>query len=133
AVGSPAELEFAPDDVAILAMKSQDTEGALEDLRVAAGPDLPVVCAQNGVANERMAARRFNHVYGMLVFMPATFLEPGVVVVPSGDPRGVLDAGRYPSGTDKVIERVCADLSTSGFLARPQAQVMRLKYAKLLG
>ena len=40
-------------------------------------PDAPVILAQNGVANERMAKRRFDRVYAMLVFMPAQFLEPG--------------------------------------------------------
>src|SRR5262245_26761301 len=49
------------DDVLILATKSQDTIAALAPW----SPDLPVVCAQNGVANERMALRRFERVYGM--------------------------------------------------------------------
>lgn len=73
----PSEIDFTDDDVVLLTMKSQHTASALEDLRGAA-PDVPVVCAQNGVANERMAQRMFRRVYGMVVVLPATFLEPGL-------------------------------------------------------
>jgi hypothetical protein len=44
-----------------------------------AGERLPLVCAQNGVAGERMALRRFRRVYGMCVWLPSTFLRPGHV------------------------------------------------------
>jgi 2-dehydropantoate 2-reductase len=131
AVGSPSEIDFTRDDVVLLTMKSQDTARALDALRDAAG-DVPVVCAQNGVANERMAARRFSNVYAMLVVLPATHLEPGVVLMQSSALGGVLDAGRYPSGVDPLIERVTADISASGFGARPHPDAMRLKYGKLL-
>src|SRR2546428_5497754 len=89
-------------------------------------------CAQNGVGNERMAARRFSRVYGMLVVLPATHLEPGVVLMHASPVGGVLDTGCYPQGTDSLIETVASDLNTSGFGARPDANIMRLKYAKLL-
>lgn len=131
AAGKPSEIEFRPDDVVLLTMKSQDTAAALEELRAAAG-DVPVVCAQNGVANERMAIRRFSQVYGMLVILPGTHLEPGVVVMHATTIGGVLDAGRYPHGTDPLIEQICADLTESGFSAQPNEQIMRHKYAKLL-
>jgi 2-dehydropantoate 2-reductase len=131
AVAHPSEITFREDDAVILTMKSQDTAAALQDLRVVAS-DVPVVCAQNGVANERMAVRLFSRVYGMLVFLPATLLEPGRVMMHGGRPGGVLDAGRYPNGVDPLIEEVTADLTRSGFSARPDANVMRLKYGKLL-
>lgn len=131
AVSSPTELEFRTGDVVLLTMKSQDTTAALEALEQAAG-DLPVVCAQNGVANERMAARRFGRVYAMNVLLPATFLEPGVVDAYGTPVTGVLDCGRFPSGVDDLIGRVAAALATSGFVSRPVPDIMRLKYAKLL-
>ncbi|GAB4326047.1 MAG: hypothetical protein Kow0010_08930 [Dehalococcoidia bacterium] len=105
---------------------------ALDDLEACAGPSIPVVCAQNGVENERLAARRFARVYGMLVYLPATHLEPGVVQVNSGPVTGVLDAGVYPTGTDALVERVTADLAGATYLAEPRADIMRWKYAKLL-
>jgi 2-dehydropantoate 2-reductase len=132
AVAHPSEVQFRGDEVVLLTMKSQDTAAALDELRAAAG-DVPVVCAQNGVANERMALRRFSKVYGMLVVLPATHLEPGVVLMHATDVGGVLDAGCYPNGVDPLIEQVTADITASGFSARPDPNVMRLKYSKLLG
>ena len=131
AVGHPSEIEFRPDDVVILTMKSQDTEAALDELRLAAGDQVPVVCCQNGVENERVALRRFANVYGMLVIMPANYLEPGLVETTAWPTTGVLDLGRYPEGTDELCERIAADIERAGFVARADAKVMRLKYSKL--
>ena len=131
-VESPAEISFRDDDVVILATKSQDTVGALTALALAAPPALPVVCAQNGVANEREVLRRFAGTYAMCVMLPAVHLEPGVVDAHGAPLTGILDVGRYPSGTDAVSERVAADLEASRFSSRPEPAVMRLKYQKLL-
>ena len=132
AVAHPRDLEFTADDVVILTMKSQDTEAALDDLRAVASDDVVLVCGQNAVDNERMASRRFHHVYGMLVVVPATFLEPGVVILNAHPVGGVLDTGRFPSGVDETAAQICRDLTASGFSAEPQHEVMELKYAKLL-
>ncbi len=131
AAGHPNEIDWRPDDVAVLAMKTQDTADALMALRSAAG-DVAVVCAQNGVANERMAARLFSRVYGMVVWLPGTHLQPGEVIAHSSPIAGILHTGRYPTGTDDVIEAVAADLRASGFASQPNEKIMRLKYAKLL-
>ena len=93
---------------------------------------LPVLCAQNGVASERIALRRFRHVYGMCVWMPATHLEPGAVEASGAPKTGLLHLGRYPSGTDATADQIGADLAGSGFLAPVVADVMRWKYGKLL-
>jgi 2-dehydropantoate 2-reductase len=132
AVGHPRELELGEDDVIVLAMKTQHTAAALADLQACSALDLPIVCAQNGVENERLAARAFSRAYGMLVWLPANFLEPGEVVVASAPALGWLDAGRYPTGTDALIAAVTAALDASGFSARPDPAIMRLKYHKLL-
>jgi 2-dehydropantoate 2-reductase len=131
AVANPADIEFRPDDVVVLTMKSQDTVGALEDLRLAAGDQVPVVCCQNGVENERQALRRFANVYSMLVIMPANYLEPGIVETTAWPVSGVLDIGRYPHGSDALAESISRDLAGAGFVSRTDPRVMRLKYAKL--
>lgn len=131
-VGHPAELKFTKNDTVILTMKSHDTEGALRDLIRVGGSDAAIVCAQNGVDNERMAARHFARVYGMVIVLPATYLEPGVVLNHSTPLEGVLDAGRYPTGIDETITQVTKDLTACGFSAKPDASIMRWKYAKLL-
>lgn len=131
--GSPAEVDWAEGDVVLLAMKSQDTEPALDELATAA-PDteLPVVCAQNGVANERRALRRFENVYAMCVMLPASLLEPGVVEANGTPCTGMLDLGRYPAGTDAVAVEVAAALEASTFSSRALPDVMRWKHRKLL-
>lgn len=131
-LADPREVPWTGDEVVFLCMKTQDTADALADLEAAAGPAVPVICAQNGVENERLASRRFRHVYAMLVALPATHLRPGEIIA-SGDPlSGCLHAGRYPFGTDPLIERVCQALEVSRFRSQPSHDVMALKYRKLL-
>lgn len=132
AVGHPDEIEFRDDDVVLMTMKSQHTLGALEDLRAAAGEDIPVICGQNGVANELMALRRFRNVYGMTIYLPSDFLEPGAIMTHAEKVTGILDTGVYPHGVDDRIEAVMAVLETSNFSARAVPDTMRWKYGKLL-
>ena len=132
AAGSPAELELTADDVVILAMKSQDTVAALDALFACAPPAITVVCAQNGVVNERMALRRFPNVYGQLVILPGTHLEPGTVIASASPVYGVLDLGRYPRGSDERAAGIADDLTESGFSAVARDDIMPWKYGKLL-
>jgi 2-dehydropantoate 2-reductase len=140
AVSGPAEFELRDDDVLILATKTQDAaalqaEWAWQPVageEAVAAEVIPVVCAQNGVASERFALRRFQHVYGMYVWLPATHLEPGTVEAQGAPLAGLLQIGRYPAGTDPMAGRIGEDLTKSRFLAPVSADVMRWKYAKLL-
>lgn len=116
-------------DVLIIATKSQDTVAALDPWP----RHLPVVCAQNGVENERMVLRRFSNVYGMCVWLPAGHLEPGVVAAHGYPKSGMLHVGRYPQGVDELSSQLATDLLKSGFVALADADVMRWKYGKLLG
>jgi 2-dehydropantoate 2-reductase len=139
-VAGPGELTLRGDDVLITAVKSQDAAAALDAWAWrpvtgggVAAESLPVFCAQNGVAGERLALRRFRHVYGVCVWMPATHLEPGAVDAPGTPMTGLLPVGRYPAGADETAGQVAADLAGSTFLAPVSADVMRWKYGKLLG
>jgi 2-dehydropantoate 2-reductase len=131
AVAGPEELAPGPDDVLVLAMKTQDTSAALATWE-GFGERPAVVCAQNGVENERLALRRFRDVYGMCVWLPSSFLEPGVVRAANAPLTGILTLGRYPSGTDDRAGRIAACLEGSGFEAPLSDDVMAWKYAKLL-
>ena len=129
----PSELTVDPEtDVVILSMKTQDTADALDALAAVAPATTPVVCAQNGVENERLALRRFARVHGMCVMLPATHLDPGVVEVSSTPVSGILDLGRYPAGSDATSEAVATALEASTFSSNAVPDVMRRKYAKLL-
>jgi 2-dehydropantoate 2-reductase len=126
--GHVDELDLGPGDVVLLAVKGQDTQAAVAGIP----PDLPVVCLQNGVANERELLRRFARVYAVPVMLPASHLVPGVVDASSSPVTGILDVGRYPEGLDETAEAIAAALAASGFssVARPDA--MRFKWSKLL-
>ncbi|MBF6171963.1 ketopantoate reductase family protein [Nocardia blacklockiae] len=140
AVDSPAALgELRRDDVIVCAVKSHDTAAVVEQWagvpvagNTTAGETLPIVCAQNGVANERTALRLFQRVYGLCVWLPALHLEPGVVVSRAAPLSGILTISRYPHGIDTVAERIAADLSRSDFDAPVVSDVMRWKYGKLV-
>ena len=128
---SVGEVMFTPDDVVLLATKTQDTAAALDDL-TAARHDLPIACIQNGVANERMVSERFGGVYGVVVMLPAVLLEPGRIDAQGHPFSGLLDLGRAPSGIDDLAKQIAADLTDSGFVSQAVPDVMRWKYAKLL-
>ena len=132
AFGAPDELEILAADVVILAMKGQHTLEAVEALAATAPPEVAVVCAQNGVENERVALRRFPNVYGMNVFLPASHLEPGVVQGNGSPLAGMLDVGCYPNGVNPTAEKIAADLDGSGLASMAVPDIMRHKYAKLL-
>ncbi|MDA1098128.1 MAG: ketopantoate reductase family protein [Proteobacteria bacterium] len=132
AAGHPREIGFRAGDVVILTVKSQHTQGALDDLRVAAGDEIPIFCCQNGVANERMALRRFQNVHAMMVYLPAMALEPGTVQTHAARMTGVLDAGIYPTGSNDLVAEVTGTLNGVNFSARPNPTVMRFKYGKLI-
>jgi 2-dehydropantoate 2-reductase len=128
----PAAVEWRDDDVVLLAVKSHDTLSALVALATVMPTELPVFCMQNGVASERAALRRFANVYGVCVMCPTVYLTPGVVQAWSSPVTGILDLGRYPTGTDAVADRIAASLGSATFHSQPRADIMRWKHGKLL-
>lgn len=131
-VGHPTEVGFTDDDAVLLATKSQDTLAAVSDLAGASPPEVPVVCFQNGVANEPTVLRWFARVQAAVVMCPAVHLSPGVVRAYSAPVSGLLDIGRYPDGTDEVTEGIVAALNDSSWNSVARPDVMRWKYGKLL-
>ncbi|MFF3561339.1 ketopantoate reductase family protein [Streptomyces sp. NPDC002574] len=128
------------DDVLVLTVKTQDSEAALDAWGPApvagggtAAERLPVLCVQNGVEGRRIALRRFRRVYGVCVWLPSTFVEPGVVSAPGAPLTGILHLGRHPHGVDDTARRIAADLETAHFEAPVVPDVARWQYAKLLG
>ena len=140
ALADPAQAAISDDDVVILATKSQHTAAALTALRAATDAEPAIVCAQNGVDNERQALRLFARVYGMEVVMPTTHLHPGEVEVHTENVYGLLDLGRYPSeapsarvpACDSLATRIAADLSDAGFSSVARPDIMAWKYRKLV-
>lgn len=131
-VSVPSDVDWREDDVVVLAMKSQDTRAALVSLASVVSQELPVVCAQNGVENERAALRLFQNVYGICVMLPATHLEPGVVQAQSAPISGLLDIGRWPAASDELAQNIAGSLRASTFDSVAREDVARWKYGKLL-
>lgn len=144
----PDEAELRPDDVLVLAVKTQDAEEALAtwaDLPVAFGADrvaaagecLPIVLATNGVAAEAMAMRYFQRVVGMCVWAPNVNLSPGVIVTRFAPDAAVLHCSRVPASlTDDADREMLAVLRDDFRAARMDVpltdDVMPWKCRKLL-
>lgn len=129
----PEELELGEGDIVMLAVKSQDTDGALRSLAGCSSPSLPIICAQNGVANERAAARWFERIYAMTVVLPGSHMTPGEVIQHSSPLAGTLNLGRYPHGLDPLADAISTDLTNAGFRSDVSTEPVRSKYAKLVG
>ena len=147
AVGGPEQLLLGPDDVLVVATKTQQAPDALvawadapvhEDGRPAgtAGERLPVLMALNGVASEAMALRYFSRVYGVCVWMPAVHLRPGEVILRGAPRSGMLHIGRVPAQVDAhdeaLLAQVQRDLSAANYDVPLPADVMPWKYRKLI-
>jgi 2-dehydropantoate 2-reductase len=131
-VEDPAELSIGTDDLVVLAVKSQDTMEVLRRLAAVAPSATGIVCAQNGVENERMALRIFSDVYGMCVMCPATHLTPGVVQASSAPVTGLLDVGRWPRGIDERALEFASLLGAASFDSVAREDIARWKWGKLL-
>ena len=132
AVGHPQDIEWGTKRVVLMAVKSQQTLAALVELATVAPPETPIVCLQNGIANERTALRLFPNVYGVSVACPTSHLGPGVVQAWSTPVTGLLDIGRYPSGMDQISEAAAADFRAATFSSYPVEAILRWKNRKLL-
>jgi 2-dehydropantoate 2-reductase len=132
-VGSIGEVAIGPGDVVLLAVKSQDSDMALRELSISADPGAVIVCLQNGLENERIAARRFADVLGVPVMLPSTIVEPGAVAAWGAPHPGGLDVGRYPDApVDDLVSAVSSGFEAAGFQSTPRPDVSRWKRRKLV-
>ncbi|MCP3423382.1 ketopantoate reductase family protein [Nocardioides pinisoli] len=132
ATDTAAEVGWTDDTVVLLAVKSHQAAAALADLRAHAPTGTPVVCLTNGVATEAAVLRLFARTYAVCVMLPATHLEPGVVVASCHPTPAILDVGRFPGGTDATTAAVAADLRAAGIASEERADIMAMKRRKLV-
>lgn len=132
AVTTIDQLDPGDDDVVIVTAKTQDTPQIHADL-FDWNPDVAVVCGTNGVEQERLALRRFDRVYGMVIQLPAQFEKPGEVTLLCGPTNAILDVGRYPRGLDDTAAELASIIDASPrLLSEADDDVMTKKYGKLL-
>ncbi|HZA30058.1 MAG TPA: 2-dehydropantoate 2-reductase N-terminal domain-containing protein [Propionibacteriaceae bacterium] len=147
AVSGPGDVQLRTDDVLVLATKTQQLMPVLREWADAhvydakgvigtAGEQLPVFTATNGVAAEDLALRYFSRVFGICVWLPATRLEPGEVILRGVPVAGVLHLGRVPASTtardSELLRGVAADWTGAGYDIRLPSDVMPWKYRKLI-
>jgi 2-dehydropantoate 2-reductase len=131
-VNDPSHIEFQPTDVVVLSVKSQATSYALDQLASLCHPSTAIVCAQNGVENERRSLRHFENVYGLYVMCQAIHLTPGVVKIPSASVSGILDIGRWPGGSDHLANEFSRVLNDATFNSVVREDIARWKWGKLI-
>jgi thiosulfate/3-mercaptopyruvate sulfurtransferase len=143
AAADPAEVELRPDDVLVLATKTQDAEAAIADWAWRpvrhpdgkprpAGSSIPLVTTQNGLETERIALRHFAAVLGGVLWVPATYLRAGEVISAGAPAAGVLWLGAYPAGTHPRLAAIADDLRAADVEVQVVEDILRWKAAKLL-
>ena len=120
---------FDPETVVFLCSKSNDTRACVETIARHAPADVPVVCFQNGIGNEAIAAERLSHVFGGVCRMTCSYLHPGQV---SYRKSGRLVVGRYPKGAHTDAKRFGAALTSAGFTTSVSKDIMADKWLKLV-
>lgn len=125
-------IDFAPSDVVVLSVKSQDTNDVLRDLSARCHPSTAIVCAQNGIENERRALRHFANVYGMYVMCQAIHLSPGIVRIPTSPVSAILDVGRWPVEVDQLSTDLAKSLRDAAFDSVAREDIGRWKWGKLI-
>ena len=129
AVLSPSEIKPQSGDVIILTVKTQQTAASVQSLRVNFPENTPIICMQNGVRNEEVAACRFLNVYGAMTGLCVNFTSPGVVAHTRSSLIGI---GNYPFGCDALASDVAEQLKRSGFDVSLHESIMAVKWNKLL-
>jgi 2-dehydropantoate 2-reductase len=101
-----------PFDMAFLAVPPNAAEAACDALRPALRDGAPIVCFQNGLVEERLAAKGYGaQLLGGVVSFGASMLGPGQVEQTSA---GGFVLGRLDGALDETLERVAAALRPVG-------------------
>lgn len=129
AVMQASAVDFRPDGMIFLAVKSFHCATAVAELRRATTLELPIFCTQNGVANEGIAARYFQQVNGVMALIGAKRLAPGEVVHTGNGPIGL---GTYPTGLSQAAQNVTAALEETDLPVYTTVHIGRAKWNKLL-
>lgn len=136
--GSPGDVLLGPDDVLVLATKTQDAASALATWARRpvgdgiAGDALPVVTLQNGLEAERVAHRHFARVVSGTTLIAALHTTPGVVRVLNAPKVGQVILGPAPSAatapaTAELAAGIAGDFRAAGWLVHETDDPRRWK------
>ncbi len=132
-----AQTQEQPFDLAILTVKSYDTEVTLAELAQAlesTGAPVPLLLSlQNGVGNEEAMAARFGpeRVLAGTITAPVTVPEPGVVQV--AKPKYVVGLSPWrPDFPAWALDSLCETLRAVGVTVTCYRDARSMKWTKLL-
>ena len=112
----------------VLTVKSHDLAAALDAVTPLISTDRPVVCVQNGVRSEDVVSARFTHVYGAVIRMTCSMVQPGHVSFHTG---GRVVVGKNPRGADPMARSIAAAIIEAGFDAVVSKDIMADKWLKV--
>ena len=79
-----------------------------------------------------MALRHFETVYGGVLALAATYVEPGVVVAPSAPSVGIAWIGAFPDRAEPRLDAIARDLRRANLETLVVDDISRVKNAKLV-
>ena len=120
--------EIGRDTHVILGVKSYDVENAVAALAASIPSATPIVCVQNGVGSEAIAAKHFSCVYGAVVRMTCSMVQPGHA---SFRALGRIVFGQYPKGNAAAVSELVGAFRAMGFDAAPSKAIGDDKWLKM--
>ncbi len=136
ASGSCGKAE-PPFTLTVLAVKSYDTETALDELAAAvtaeAAPPAAILSLQNGVGNEEAIAARFGpeRVIAGTITAPVEVREAGVVQVTK--PKFAIGLANWRGSAQKAfLSRLQQTIATAGIPTKIYGDAQGMKWSKLL-
>ena len=127
-VSSLAEaMQLGPFEAAIFAMKSFDTQAAMEEIKPFANQFPPILCLQNGVDNEPTIAAMLGPDHVIAGTMTYSIARRGAGDIVLEKKRGVGIAAGHP-----LSERLVAVLNTAGLNAHLYPHAADMKWSKVL-
>jgi 2-dehydropantoate 2-reductase len=130
AVEALSQIVPRAEDRLLITLKAQQTADAVAVISNLYASGTPLVSFQNAVNNEALfAAHCFSRIYGGMVDVSGSFLQPGVVHFTRNN---LLAIGRYPHGMDDLGESIATDLEKAGFNIERSSRIMELKWWKLV-
>lgn len=112
----------------LLAVKQPDLPGAL----AAVPRGCPVVCLQNGITAPARADCAGHPAIAAMVYLPATHMSPGQVLLHGHPHPGVIDVGPCSDGTEAWARAIAEMLRGAGLESVYRPDIMDWKRGKLL-
>jgi 2-dehydropantoate 2-reductase len=121
---------YAPPDLAILAVKSYDTDAAIERIRPVVGPGTLLLSFQNGVENEIKLGQAFGKekVLGCVCYIGAEVVEPGVIL---HNARGTVSIGEMDGSKTLRLEGVVDAFHKARIEASASDDILKDLWTKL--